>query len=55
MCKAMEDMRNQERLERDREIALRMIQAGKYSLEEISSITELPLDEVKSLSVNQSA
>ena len=55
MCKAMEDMRNQERLERDREIALRMIHAGKYSLEEISSITELPLDEVKSLSVNQSA
>lgn len=51
MCKAMEDMRREER----REVALRMIQAGKYSMEEIALVTELTLDEVKNLSVNQSA
>ena len=55
MSKAMEDMRNQVRKEVDREIALRMLRAGKYTLEEIASITELTLDEVKNLSVNQSA
>ena len=51
MCKAMEDMRKEER----KEVARRMIQVGKYSIEEIAMVTELSLEEVKNLSVNQSA
>ena len=53
MCKVMEDMRNQERKETRREtmmeIALRMLEAGRYALEEIVSISGLSLDEVKNL------
>ena len=63
MCKAMEDMRNQERSEGKQEgmkesmkaVALRMLQAGKYALEEIADISGLPLDEVKVLSAGKTA
>ena len=59
MCKAIEDMRNQERRESMEEtmraVALRMLQAGKYALEEIAEISGLPLDEVKALSTDKTA
>ena len=45
MCKAMEDMRKQSL----QEVAKRMLTAGKYALEEIASISGLPLDEVRKL------
>ena len=54
MCRAMEEMRNQSFKEGEaknkRTIALRMIKAGKYALDEISAISGLPLEEVKKLS-----
>lgn len=49
MCKAMEDMRNQTLKEGMMEVALRMLKAGKYALDEIASISGLSLDEVKKL------
>lgn len=53
MCKAMEDMRNESLKEGIKEgmktTALRMLEAGKYALEEIASISGLSLDEVKEL------
>ena len=45
MCKIMEDMR----IESLKEVALRMLAAEKYALEEIASISGLSLDEVKKL------
>ena len=50
MCKIMEDMR----IESLKEVALRMLAAGKYALEEIASISGLSLDEVKKLKTDQS-
>ena len=55
MCKAMEDMRNQAALEQAKLIASRILATGKSSLEEIASMTELSLDEVKELQKMQSA
>lgn len=53
MCKAMEDMRNESLKEGIKEgmktTALRMLEAGKYALEEIAGISGLSLDEVKEL------
>ena len=49
MCRAMEDMRNQTLKEGMKEVALRMLAAGKYALEEIVNISGLSLDEVKKL------
>lgn len=53
MCRAMEEMRNQtwkEALEEGkRGTALRMLEAGKYDLEEISVIAGLSLEEVEQL------
>ena len=51
MCKIMEDMRN----ESLKEVALRMLSAGKYALEEIANISGLSLDEVKKLKAEQTA
>lgn len=51
MCKVMEEMLREER----EEVALRMLDAGKYALEEIASISGLPLEEVKKLSSQRSA
>ncbi len=45
MCQIMEDMRT----ESLQEVALRMLAAGKYALEEIAYISGLSLDEVKKL------
>ena len=49
MCKIMEDMRT----ESLKEVALRMLVAGKYALEEIASISGLSIDEVKKLKAEQ--
>ena len=53
MCKAMEDMRNESlqegKKEEKRLTVLRMLEIGKYALEEIAEIAGLPLDEVKKL------
>ena len=53
MCKAIEDMRIQERKETMIEIALRMLKTGKYALDEIANISGVSLDEVKILSTNK--
>ena len=47
----MEDMRS----ESLKEVALRMLSAGKYALEEIANISGLSLDEVKKLKAEQPA
>jgi len=65
MCKAMEDMRNESLREGIREgikegikeekklTVLRMLEAGKYALEEVAKISGLSLDEVKKLQARQ--
>ena len=45
MCKVVEDMINEE----VREIAMRMLENGKLSVEEIAEYTGLSEDEIKSL------
>ena len=63
MCKVMEDMRREERTAATAEATraekrmtvLRMLEAGKYALEEIVSISGLSLDEVKKLQMEQGA
>lgn len=55
MCKVIEDMLQENRKELMIEIALRMLRAGRYALEEIVSISGLSLDEVKKLQAEQSA
>ena len=55
MCRAMEDMRNQTLKEGMKEVALRMLVAGKYALEEIVNISGLSLEEVKQLKADRSA
>lgn len=49
MCRAMEEMRNEARLEQKKKSALKMLMAGKLSYEEIAYYVELPLDEVEDL------
>ena len=55
MCRAMEDMRNQTLKEGMKEVALRMLAAGKYALEEIVNISGLSLEEVRQLKADRSA
>ena len=59
MCKVMEDMRNESLIEGEKKgmkaVALRMLEAGKYALEEIAEISGLPLDDVKKLQIGQGA
>lgn len=55
MCKAMEDMRSQTLKEGMTEVALRMLAAGKYALEEIAAISGLSREEVKKLSEDKIA
>ena len=45
MCKAIEDMITDEK----KEVALRLIEAGKLSLEEIAEYSNLSLEEVQKL------
>ena len=49
MCKVMEDMRTQTLKDGMKEVALRMLKAGKYTLEEIADISGLPIGEVQRL------
>lgn len=57
MCKVMEDMRNESLQEGMKEglkkgmqdAARRMLEAGKYELDEIAAVSGLTLDEVKDL------
>lgn len=49
MCKMMEEMRNEAEANKAKKMAIRMIQAGKMSLEEIADYTELPIEAVKEL------
>lgn len=53
MCRIIEDMRREEREEGIKEgtraVTLRMLEAGKYALEEVAGISGLSLDEVKKL------
>ena len=53
MCKIMEDMRNeaaqQAEQNKAKKMAIRMIKAGKMSLEDIADYTELSLDTIKEL------
>ena len=57
MCKIMEDMRNEAAREaaqqaeqnKAKKMAIRMIKAGKMSLEDIADYTELSLDTIKEL------
>ena len=55
MCRAMEDMRDQTLKEGMKGVALRMLAAGKYALEEIVNISGLSLEEVKQLKADRSA
>ena len=53
MCKIMEDMGNeaaqQAEQNKAKKMAIRMIKAGKMSLEDIADYTELSLDTIKEL------
>lgn len=53
MCKVMEDMRNEslkEGMKEEKKLTvLRMLEIGKYALEEIAGISGLSIDEVKKL------
>ena len=51
MCKAMEDMRKNERIE----IALRMLKMGKYTYEDIADIVQMTVDEIKALDKSKPA
>ena len=53
MCRAMEDMRNQTLKEGMKEVALCMLTAGKYALEEIANISGLSVDEISKLKVEE--
>lgn len=50
MCKVVEDMINEEVKENNMVIAMRMLEDGKLSVEEIAKYLGLPEDEVESLS-----
>lgn len=56
MCDAMEDIYNEGKAEGQYETqkatAVRMLSVGTYSLEEISSISGLPLEEIQSMNAN---
>ena len=51
MCKVMEDIRKESLIE----VALRMLKAGKYALDEIVNISGPSLDEVKNLRTGHNA
>ena len=63
MCKAMEDMRNEAAREaalkadkaRTIKTAQRMLEAGKYTYEDVTDVLEISVDEVKALDESQSA
>jgi molybdopterin/thiamine biosynthesis adenylyltransferase len=60
MCEAVEEYANKQAQEAAKvatevekeNLALKMLKAGKYELEEIASLTELPVEQVKLLEKN---
>lgn len=55
MCKIMEELNQQAVYEKQQQIAIAMIDKGKYTYEEISECTGLPLDKVKELAAGKTA
>lgn len=55
MCKAMEDMRNEAALRKSKEIAMRLINMGKLSYEDISEASGLPMEVIQELARQKSA
>ena len=59
MCRAMEEMRDatarEARYQQAIEIALKMLKTGKMTYDEIASMVELPVEEVKALDSKKSA
>lgn len=59
MCKVMEDMRNESLQEGMREekklTVLRMLELGRYALEEVAKISGLSLEEVEQIQAGQGA
>lgn len=49
MCKAMEDMLEEEIIENKKEIAISMIKDGALSLEKIATYVGLTIEEIKKL------
>ena len=49
MCKIMEDLAREERLENSIEIALNLLKLNDYSIEKIASVTGLSIEKVKEL------
>ena len=50
MCRSIEEMRNQSFKNAKKEAAVALLKDGKYSVERISTLMDLPLEEVKKLS-----
>ena len=50
MCKAMEEMILEERLEEKQELALKLIKRGKMTIEEIAEDTGLSLETIEEMS-----
>ena len=51
MCKAFEETRNEKAIR----IAKNMIEKGKYDLEDIAEVTELPLEKIQELAGKKTA
>lgn len=51
MCQAILDMKDEAENNGKLEVALNLIKLGKISLKEVSDVTGLSLDEIKSLSL----
>ena len=49
MCKLMEDYVKEAEYQRSLDFALKMLQRGKLTLEEISDYSDLPLETIKEL------
>jgi len=49
MCKAFEELRDEGRRDNAIDVAKRMLEKGKYTIEEIIEISGLPLDQIKEL------
>jgi predicted HTH domain antitoxin len=49
MCKALEDMKNEAEQRKAITIAIKMIESGILTFEQISQFTDLPLNTVKEL------
>jgi len=49
MCKAMEDMRNEAKLEERKEVANRLLKKGGMSFDDIAEISQLSVEEVQTL------